>query len=397
MANWPTGRRADQLPKNKNYLSQKTILTATYQVVFMDYYTKRWNRIKRHLKREKYDAFVVKQDSNMRYLSYTHLSPAHPPSPIVSYIVIPKKGSLVAITPSLEYFRCQVDCAVKDIRLFTPYPGMKADAKDGKKLLKNVLDEKKCKKVLFDTKENVKDIKTESDDLITKMREVKDDQELRNIRKACRIVDKSAKVLGDEILKIGKTEREVARELDFFMLENGAHSIAFSSIIASGKHSSFSHHDNGTRKLRDGDLVICDFGVYFNGYCSDITRTYGIGNVKEKLIEIYDIVLEAQTKAIKMVKPRVEYKTVDMMIRNLFKEYGYQGNFVHGTGHGIGLDVHESPRVACVAKGKFAKGNVVTVEPGIYIPNKGGVRIEDDVNVTSKGVEVLTKAYKKSL
>lgn len=363
----------------------------------MDFYTKRWNKIKRYLAKEKYDAFVVKQDSNLRYLSYTHLSPAHPPSPILTYIVIPKKGSLVAITPSLEYFRCQVDCAVKDIRLYTPYPGMKADAKYGPKLLKNVLTEKKCKKVLFDTKENVKGIKTTSDELITIMREVKEDQELRNIRKACKIVDKGAKVLRDEILKIGKTEREVARELDFYLFENGAHSIAFSSIIASGKHSSFSHHDNGTRKLRDGDLVICDFGVYYNGYCSDITRTYGIGNVKEKFIDIYDIVLEAQTKAIKMVKPRVEYKSVDIMIRDLFKEYGFQGNFVHGTGHGIGLDVHESPRVAYVVTGKFVKGNVVTIEPGIYIPNKGGVRIEDDVNVTSKGVEVLTKANKRSL
>jgi Xaa-Pro aminopeptidase len=360
-------------------------------------YTKRWNRVKKHLEQEKYDAFVVKQEGNLKYLSYTHLSPASPPSPILSYIVIPKKGDLVGITPSLEYFRCKVDCAIDDIRLFTPYPGIKADAKTGGKLLKNVLNSFKCKKVLFDTKENIKGMKTKSDPIINKMREVKEDEEIRNIKKACMITDKGAKVLQNEILKVGKSERKVGRELEFFMLENGAHTISFSTIIASGKHSSFSHHDNTDRKLKDGDIVICDFGVYYNGYCSDLTRTYGIGNVKEKFIEIYDIVLEAQVKAIKMVKSRVEYKSVDMMIRDLFKEYGYQPNFVHGTGHGIGLEVHEGPRVACVSKGRFVKGNVVTVEPGIYIPNQGGVRIEDDVLVKPKGVEVLTKAYKKSL
>jgi Xaa-Pro aminopeptidase len=363
----------------------------------MKSYKKRWNKIQKYLAKEKYDAFVIKQEGNLKYLSYTHLSPANPPSPILTYIVIPKEGNLVGITPSLEYFRCKVDCAIDDIRLYTPYPGIKADAKDGGKLLKNVLNSFKCKKVLFDSKEDVKGMKIKSDDYVNKMREVKDDEEIRNIKKACKITDNGAKVLKNEILQVGKTERQVARELDFYMLEKGAHAIAFSTIIASGKHSAFSHHDNTNRKLKNGDLVICDFGVYYNGYCSDLTRTFCVGSVKEKLINIYDIVLESQVKAIKMVKSRVEYKSVDIMIRDLFKEYGYQPNFVHGTGHGIGLEVHEGPRVSYVSKGRFVKGNVVTVEPGIYVPDLGGVRIEDDVLVTSKGCEVLTKAYKKSL
>jgi len=348
-------------------------------------YEARWGKIKEKLNDEKFDVFVVRNEGNIRYLCCSDV----PSFPLVSCVVIPRKGKNIAIASSLEEFRAREKCAIKNLKIFCPYPGIKNDGKNLDDVLRNVLKKINAKKILTDTKQKIKNAK--QDDLIFNIRMKKDKEEIKRIRKACNVADYGAKILW-EIIDENKTEAQIANELDY-ALRQKAQCNSFQTIIASGKNSSYSHHDNTNKKLGNG-MVICDFGVYYDGYCSDITRTVPAGNVSEEMIDVYNIVLEAQEKAIKNVRAGKKISGIDKLIRTVFKEYGYERYFVHSTGHGIGLEVHEKPRIACDYKGKIEKGNVFTVEPGIYFPKKFGVRIEDDVFV-GENVDVLTKAKKK--
>jgi Xaa-Pro dipeptidase len=172
--------------------------------------------------------------------------------------------------------------------------------------------------------------------------------------------------------------------------------VSFETIVATGVHAAYSHHDNTNSKIKNGDMVICDFGVYVNGYCSDMTRTFPVGSASEDLINIYNIVFEAQAKAIKSVKEGKPFNIVDTAARGVIKEHGYAKYFVHSLGHGLGLEVHEAPAGINVGtKTKMKKNCTFTIEPGIYKPGLGGVRIEDDVLITGRGAELLTKYPKK--
>lgn len=352
-------------------------------------YEKRWAKIKSHLEEKRYDAFISKISGNLRYLCCAHI----PSSPIVSYVIVPRKGEPCAVASSLEEFRAKEESAIEEIKIFSPYPDVPSHGKKGQDVLRNVLRERKIKKVLADSGEKLPDIKVKVDDFITKMRERKDNDEINAIKKACNIADYGAKILEDEILEEGKSESSVANELDYALREKGGQCMSFPTIIGSGKHSIFPHHDVGMKKIKAGEPIICDFGVYVDGYCSDITRTYFIGKASKKLVEMYGLVLEAQEKTIRYIKINKTLKSIDGVSRTLFHKSGYGRYFVHGTGHGIGLDVHESPNLTFTAKGKIGKGNAVTVEPGLYIPGVGGIRIEDDILLDDK-VSFLTMAKK---
>ena len=193
----------------------------------------------------------------------------------------------------------------------------------------------------------------------------------------------------------GLTEREVRTEIDYFMGRNGIEENSFTTIIASGRNAAHSHHSNTNRKLEKGDTVICDFGVFWDGYCSDITRTYFVdGSPSPKLKEIYDIVLEANELSTNaLIEGNTGHK-IDKAGRNFIRSKGYGRNFVHGTGHGFGLEIHEFPSLTYKSKVIAKDSMAVTIEPGIYIPGKGGVRIEDDVLVKEDNPQVLTKAKK---
>ncbi|MFA5771785.1 MAG: M24 family metallopeptidase [Thermoplasmata archaeon] len=353
------------------------------------HYEKRWAKIKDHLEQKGYDAFISKISGNLRYLCCAHI----PSSPIVSYVIVPRKDEPCAIASSLEEFRAKEESAIENIKIFSPYPDIPKDGRKGIDVVKNVLREKNIKSVLIDSEEKLTNVKVKVDDFITKMRERKDNDEVNAIKKACNIADYGAKILVDEILEEGISESSVANELDYALREKGAQCMSFPTIIGSGKHSIFPHHDVGGKKIKAGEPIICDFGVYVDGYCSDITRTYFLGKVSKKLVEMYDLVLEAQEKTIRYTKINKTLKSIDGVSRALFHKSGYGRYFVHGTGHGIGLDVHESPNVTFTAKGKIEKGNVVTVEPGLYIPGVGGIRIEDDILVDNK-ISLLTHAKK---
>ncbi len=231
-------------------------------------------------------------------------------------------------------------------------------------------------------------------DYIEKLRLIKDDSEIDKIKKAVEISDKTFEHILS-FIKPGISERDVALELEFYMKRLGAEKNAFDFIVASGKRSSLPHGVATEKKLENGDFVTMDFGAFYQGYCSDITRTVVIGEASEEQKEIYGIVLDAQLKVIEKTKAAMTCVDVDDIARAMIVEAGYGDNFGHGLGHGIGLEVHEGPRVSFTSEDTLEVGMVVTDEPGIYLPNWGGVRIEDDLLITEQGCQVLNKAPKE--
>jgi Xaa-Pro aminopeptidase len=353
-------------------------------------YTKRWRKIKAYLRKKKVDAFIFKMPINIRYLFSSHLPHT---SSLAMFLVILRSGRTIAVTSSLEAYRTEVHGAKDaDLHIFSSLPHVKKHSKTFTKALAQVLKEAKVKKALCDGPMKIRGVKIAPDDLLVEMRKIKDPAEVRLIRRACRITDKAAAKL-PYLCKPGVTEREVHRELNYIMKREGADSLGFETMVASGPHSAYPHHDLTDRKFKKGDPVTCDFGAIYNGYTADLTRTHFVGRPNKELRDIYNAVYESQKAGIKAVKSGVMLGTVDKACRDVIVEYGYGEYYVHSTGHGIGLEVHEMPMVIPGRKERIRKGMVFTVEPGVYIPKKGGVRIEDDVYVSgSNRKEVLTKA-----
>ena len=229
--------------------------------------------------------------------------------------------------------------------------------------------------------------------LIEKLRLVKDESEIQVLKEAAKIADDAFQHILAHI-KPGVSERAVANELEFFMRNQGADSSSFDMIVASGTRSALPHGVASDKIIEKGDMVTLDFGAYYKGYCSDLTRTIAVGEPNEKLKEIYSIVLEAQKLALEKIKPGMSCKEADAIPRNYIRDHGYGNYFGHSTGHGIGLDIHEGPTLSTRSTQLLEKGMVVTVEPGIYISGIGGVRIEDDIVLTEQGNERLTHAPK---
>lgn len=230
--------------------------------------------------------------------------------------------------------------------------------------------------------------------MIEELREIKDEEEIAIIEKACSIAD----LAYDHILKMiqpGMTEIEVANQLDFYMRSLGASGVSFETIVASGLRSAMPHGVASKKIIEQGDLITIDFGCYYEGYVSDMTRTFAIGDPGEHLKEIYQIVLEAQLAVLEVAKPGVTGKQLDAVARDYITKHGYGEAFGHSTGHGIGLEIHEGPNVSVRAEKQFVPGNIITDEPGIYLPGIGGVRIEDDLLITSDGNRVLTHSPKE--
>jgi Xaa-Pro aminopeptidase len=227
------------------------------------------------------------------------------------------------------------------------------------------------------------------EDELKNLRAVKDGQELALIRRAIDI-SSSAFLHAVGMLKEGVVEREVALEMEFFMKHRGADDIGFDIILASGKRSALPHGRASEKRLEKGDLILIDFGSGFQGYHSDQTRTVVCGSSSPEQKKIFQIVKDARDEAIDKVRPGIPLHEVDAAARDHIRHQGYGDYFGHGLGHGIGLAVHEDPVVNFENKGLAQEGMVFTIEPGIYLPDWGGVRIEDMVRVTSHGAEVLT-------
>ena len=229
--------------------------------------------------------------------------------------------------------------------------------------------------------------------IVETIRAIKDESELKLIKKAAQIADESFEHIV-KFIKPGMTEREIGLELEFKMKKLGAQELSFPSIVASGVRSSLPHGQATDKVVNNGEFLTLDFGCVYEGYCSDMTRTIVIGKPSEKMIEIYNVVLEAQEIALKAYKPNIPVISVDKIARDYITEKGYGECFRHGLGHGVGREIHESPSVGYRSAEQLQLGMVVTDEPGIYIPGFGGVRIEDLLVITENGSEVLSKSPK---
>jgi Xaa-Pro aminopeptidase len=230
--------------------------------------------------------------------------------------------------------------------------------------------------------------------IVNKLRRYKDSEELSIIEKAAIITDEAFGYI-IEYIKPGISEKEISFELENCMRKKGASGTSFNIIVASGIRSAMPHGVASDKLVEKGDFITMDFGCVYQGYCSDMTRTIVIGKATEKQREIYNIVLEAQQKALEAIKPGISTKEVDRVARNVISTYGYGKYFGHGLGHGVGLEIHEEPRLSPLGKDILEAGMVITNEPGIYIPDFGGVRIEDLVVVTHDGNKVLSKSPKQ--
>lgn len=229
--------------------------------------------------------------------------------------------------------------------------------------------------------------------LVAGLRGTKDDGELARIEAACAIADAALAAVRHRLAE-RPTEAEVALELEWQMRRLGAEGPSFDTIVASGPNGSRPHHRAGQRRIEDGDLVVIDFGALVDGYHSDMTRTIAAGELSETRARMWQVVRDSQAAGVAAAAAGVTCKDVDEACRAVIRDAGWEDAFVHGTGHGVGLDVHEDPRVSASSDATLADGHVVTVEPGVYLPEHGGVRIEDIVVVTADGCRILTRAPK---
>jgi Xaa-Pro aminopeptidase len=334
--------------------------------------------------KEGVDAFLVGNERNLLYLTGT---------PGAFCMLVPKKGESIVYSYGVNYEQTKAEAKGFKVELL----------KTGEKLTEKLapaLRALKTKKLAVDALSydyyrmlakglrGRARLKAESG-LIWKLRRVKDEGEIRLMRKAGKITSVGMKV-AYETLRPGITEIEVAAEIEYAMRKEGGWGTAFETIVASGIHSAFPHGGCANRKIGRGSLVVVDIGANFEYYCSDMTRTLVAGKPSEKQEKMYEAVRAAQEGAYRALRAKAKGKDIDQVARKAIRDAGYVP-YDHGLGHGVGLDIHEPPMLGPMSKDIMTVGNVVTDEPGIYIPNVGGIRIEDTVLVREGKAERLTK------
>ncbi|HDZ21756.1 MAG TPA: M24 family metallopeptidase [Aurantimonas coralicida] len=229
-------------------------------------------------------------------------------------------------------------------------------------------------------------------DLVGELRLIKDAGEIRTMVRAVKAAEAALRALLSRGRRafVGRSEREVAAELDYRMSLAGADRPAFDTVVATGAAASQPHHRPSGRRIRRGEAVLIDWGANVAGYCSDLTRVIFTGRIPPQLAEIYEVVRQAQAAGARAIRPGVTAKSADAAARKVIEQAGYKDKFIHSFGHGLGREVHEAPPMAAGNIARLRAGMVVTVEPGIYLPGVGGVRLEDDVVVTSRGRRKLS-------
>lgn len=225
------------------------------------------------------------------------------------------------------------------------------------------------------------------------MRSVKSDEDIEKMKIAQKFTDDAFNHILD-FIKAGRTEREIALELDYFMLKDGAEALSFDTIALAGKNTSMPHGVPSDYKIQQGDFVLMDFGAVYDGYHSDMTRTVCVGSPTDEMKKVYDIVLSAQQKGLETAKAGIKGIDLDKSARDIIKNAGYGNAFGHSLGHGVGMEIHEFPNASQKSLKIIPVNSVVTVEPGIYLPDKFGIRIEDMVKITDEGCMNFTKSQK---
>lgn len=340
------------------------------------------------VKKNKLDVMIVSKLSNVRYLSGFSGS-----------------NGLLILAPPKSYFLTDFRYTVQARKEVKNSQVIIAERELKSELIKLPCFRKKVKVgfeasiISVKTLEKIKELLTKAtflpiENLIESIAITKDISEINKIKRAVKITDTAFSQILD-MVKPGVKERDLALELLYRMIKMGADGPSFDFIVASGRRSSMPHGKASDKKLKKGDLITFDIGCFFNGYASDMTRTVVLGKATEKQKNIYNTVLKAQMAAIDAAKAGMDAKELDKVARDIINKEGYGDNFGHGLGHGLGLEVHSGPVISPRSQDTLKVGNVITIEPGIYLPNWGGVRIEDDVLIMQKGCKVLTKSPKE--
>jgi len=358
---------------------ERVLLSLGYSALVVIMKMERIRELQKFIGENSIDAVLISKRENLFYFSGV--------SPLAGGYLVVTPDEAVIYVPELEYEATKEETELpveKFKRLpelyekLKPYRVLGIEGSTGFSFM-NALKEKA----------GVEEFKS-IDDVIKDLRIIKTEEEIEIIKSACELADMAVMVAIEEISE-GKREREIAARVEYVMKVNGAEKSAFDTIIASGHRSALPHGVASDRRIERGDLVIIDLGALYRHYNSDITRTIVVGKPNEKQEEIYEIVLEAQKTAVEKAKPGMTAKELDSIARNIIAEYGYGDYFIHNLGHGVGLEVHEPPRISQHDETVLREGMVITIEPGIYIPKFGGVRIEDTVVLTSDGAKRLTK------
>ena len=352
---------------------------------------KRIEQLENLIKENELDGILIVNDSNIRYLTGFTSSE--------SFAVISPKGR--AFITDSRYTE-QAEREVVDFEIVkwrSPYAGLHETIKavSDKFGIKNLGYEKKYVSMEMYEKlekilEGIKLVGTVG--IAEQARRIKDDQEIDYMRKAAYFADKAFHEILSYV-KVGVTEKDIERELQYITKKIGADDIGFPLIIASGKNSSMPHAVPSDKQIEAGDFVTFDMGALYKGYRSDMTRTIVVGQATDRQKEVYELVKRSQEESIKTIKAGVDGKIPHLKAREVIEETGIEGIFEYGVGHGVGLDIHEDPFMSARCELTLEKGNVITVEPGIYIPGWGGIRIEDTVVVTDDGCEILTLSPKE--
>ena len=336
-------------------------------------------------RKDGFNGFLISNAANLTY--FTGFAGA-------SALLIPENGEITAYVYGVNYAHAKAELSCAKVEL----------VERGENLMDRIATQAKTFKI---RKLAVDDLEIEGwrtlaraigdekklaadPSFIRELRKVKDAEEIKLMRKAAKLTSEGIRV-ARETVAAGVREYEVAAEIEYAMRKQGCSGTAFETIVASGVSSAFPHGGCSDRQIRRGDLVVVDVGATYGFYRSDMTRTFVAGKPSEKQRKICQVVKAAQDKAFEAAKPNVKATAVDTVARKVIADAGYGEYFVHSLGHGIGLEIHEPPTLSPDSKDVLATGNVVTVEPGIYLVGYGGVRIEDTVLMNKNGAEKLTK------
>ena len=357
----------------------------------------RVEELRRMLNAQGLDGVLITQSQNSLYLS--GFGPSVQPDEIAGALLITKDDSI--LMTSFIYLE-QAEREAPEFRLFEVERGDEGMVK----ALPGLLEEVGAKRVGFEAEHltfaryqkwaRVWDGLVATSGLVEEIRAIKDQEEIEAIRKAVALADETSEYLR-EYIRPGLTEREVAWEAEVYMRQHGAEKMAFDLIVAGGPNGAMPHATTTERALREGEPIVIDIGARVESYHSDLTRTIYLGEPDTRFQEIYALVRRAQESALEGIRAGMRGKEADGLARQVIEEAGYGEYFGHGLGHGVGLAIHEKPRVTQRSEEELQPGMILTVEPGIYIPDWGGVRIEDMVVIREVGVEFLSRASKEPM
>lgn len=337
------------------------------------------------------DALWLIPSANMYYL--TGFWPASQGGNISS--LLSKSGEAIFIVPEMYYEQVSKQSWIKDIRIWKERKEFDNILKDSVKELHlssaNVaFEDRTWAEFLMRIKKSFRGIRLSlASEILKDLRIRKSEEEIKLMKKAGKIASEIMNTITRKI-DVGMTELEISGLIEYEGRKIGSEKMSFETITSFSNHSSKPHNEPGVKKLRKKDIIMIDFGPRFEKYCSDISRTFFIGKPTEEVIKMYEATELAQKKALSSVKSNIKASDIDEAARDVFKEYGYERYFIHGTGHGVGLDIHEEPYITKESKSVIEEKMTFTIEPGIYLHNRFGIRIEDTLLVTDDGYEVLT-------